>query len=433
VKAGPSPAQARENSDAMSEIMCHSEITAPMPSGRIDNTPSDLTSDVVIIGGGLAGSAAAIMLARAGRHVILLEKESQPQHKVCGEFLSQEALTYLRALGVDVASLGAVPIERVRFAGNRNATSAPLPFAVMSLTRRRLDEDLLRLAAEAGATVLRGCPAQSLRPHGDRWQVLLQTPQSQPRTITAPTAFLATGKHDLRGRPRPEGRQRGLVAFKMYWQLAPEQAAALAGHVELVLYRGGYAGLQPVEDGAANLCCLIQRSELQRLSANTTDSGHWENLLAAMQRACPHLRQRLHGAQPLLARPLAASAIPYGYVRESSDGVWSLGDQASVIPSFTGDGMSIALHSGCLAAAMVLRGETAASFQHRLRAQVANQVSLATILSRGLVAAPLQSLFAAAVSLWPGILGHVAAHTRIPASAMLASPILSPWQGETAR
>lgn len=382
-------------------------------------------SDVLIIGGGLAGSAAAITLARAGRGVVLLEKESLPQHKVCGEFLSQEALTYLRGLGVDVLTLGAVPIHAVRLAGRNRVTTAPLPFAAMSLTRRRLDEELLRLAEIAGATLRRGCHVQSLRAEGARWQASVHEGDGQTQTLTTDAAFLATGKHDLRGRPRPPGRQRGLVAFKMYWKLAPEQAAALAGHVELVLYRGGYAGLQPVENGAANLCCLIQRSELQRLSAHAeASSSHWENLLAAMQRDCPHLRQRLHGAEPLLSQPLAASAIPYGYVRKSSDGVWTLGDQAAVIPSFTGDGMSIALHSGCLAAAMLLRGESAASFQHRLGAEVASQVSLATLLSRGLVAASLQSLFAAVVALWPGVLSHVAGHTRIPASAMLAAPCL---------
>ena len=392
-----------------------------------------LVSDVLIIGGGLAGSAAAITLAAAGRNVVLLEKESQPQHKVCGEFLSQEALTYLRALGVDSAALGAVPIHSVRLAGKHRVTTAPLPFAAMSLTRRHLDEDLLRLAEEAGAKVLRGCHVQSLVAAGTGWQAAACDTQAHTEILAASAAFLATGKHDLRGRPRPEGRQRGLLAFKMYWQLAPQQASALAGHVELMLYRGGYAGLQPVEDGAANLCCLVERRELHRLAAEPGDGGHWENLLAAMQRACPHLRQRLHGAQPLLARPLAASAIPYGYVRRASDGLWALGDQAAVIPSFTGDGMSIALHSGCLAAEMYLRGATAASFQRRLHAEVATQVSLATVLSRGLVAASLQPLFAAAVAIWPAILGHVAGYTRIPASAMLASPMVPPLHSQTAR
>ena len=368
-----------------------------------------MSADVVIVGGGLAGSAAAIVLANAGRDVVLLERESQPQHKVCGEFLSQEALTYLRSLGVDVASLGGVPIRSVRLAGRASQSEAGLPFAAMSLTRRRLDEELLLLAARAGAKVLRGCRVNGIERSGEGWTAMMAGEQS----VSATTSFLATGKHDLHARARPKGKQPNLVAFKMYWRLLPEQAAALEGHVELVLYRGGYAGLQPVEEGVANLCCLVERAELQRMG------GRWENLLAGMQRECGLLRERLQGAEPLLEKPLAIAAIPYGYVREMSDGLWALGDQAAVIPSFTGDGMSIALHSGCLAAQMYLRGETAERFQQQLKGDLSNQVGLATMVSRGLIWRPTRSVFTAAVRVWPGLLSVVAQRTRVSNAAML--------------
>ena len=95
-----------------------------------------MKAEVVITGGGLAGSAAAIVLARAGRDVVLLERESQPQHKVCGEFLSQEALMYLRSLGADVGAMGAATIHSVRLARGTGRSAAVLPFGAMSLTRR---------------------------------------------------------------------------------------------------------------------------------------------------------------------------------------------------------------------------------------------------------------------------------------------------------
>lgn len=367
-----------------------------------------MKAEIAIVGGGLAGAAAAILLAREGRDVLLLEREAQPRHKVCGEFLSREALAYLEQLGIDVAAMGAVPIRSVRIAGRGRRSEARLPFAAMSLTRLRLDAELLRLAGAAGARVRRGCRVQGLSPEGDGWSASVDG----GHTISAKTLFLATGKHDLRGRARPEGKQSDLVALKMYWRLAPEQAAALEGHVELMLYGGGYAGLQPVEDGAANLCCLIQRSELQRLE------GRWENLLAAMQRDCGMLRERLEGATALLEKPLAISSIPYGYVRSACDGVWALGDQAAVIPSFTGDGMSIALHSGCLAAEMYLRGVSAESFQRRLAGELSEQVGLATMVSRGLVWRPSRQVFTAAVAAWPGALEVVARRTRIAEAAL---------------
>jgi len=365
--------------------------------------PSERIFDAMIVGGGLAGSAAAIMLARAGRKTVLIEKESKPRHKVCGEFLSYEALSHLQGLGVDAAVLGAVPITAVRLAGRRGVSESPLPFAAMSLTRRRLDEELLRLAEEAGACVQRGSSAQSLERNAQGWQVTL----AEASSITAGAAFLATGKHNVHGQPRPAGVQSDLIAFKMYWRLVPGQAAELDSHVELNLYRGGYAGLQPVEDGVANLCCVVRRADLQRMG------GRWESLLQAMQNDCPHLEHRLHGAKPLLARPLAVSPIPYGFVRPSSDGLWALGDQAAVIPSFTGDGMSIALHSGVLGARMYLRGDSAETFQQRLHDQLVTQVAFATTLSRGLVAEPQRILMESVARLWPGVLRVVAARTRL--------------------
>jgi menaquinone-9 beta-reductase len=380
-----------------------------MDSGTIVCGAGEVKTEVMIVGGGLAGSAAAIGLACAGREVMLMERESQVQHKVCGEFLSREALKYLSSLGVGVPGVGGVAIRAVRLACQAGVSEAELPFQAMSVTRRRLDEELLQIAAAAGVRVLRGCRVQGLEREGAGWRAAVDG--AEP--VMAEAAFLATGKHDVRGRARPKGKQSDLVAFKMYWRLAPEQAAELEGHVELMLYRGGYAGLQPVEEGAANLCCLVERGELQRLG------GRWENLLASMQRECGLLRERLQGAQVLLEKPLAVSAIPYGYVRADGDGVWVLGDQAAVIPSFTGDGMSIALHSGCLAAAMYLRGETADRFQERLRGEVSGQVALATMVSRGLVWRPARGVFTAAVGLWPGVLGVVARGTRISEAAML--------------
>jgi menaquinone-9 beta-reductase len=370
----------------------------------------EVKSEVLIAGGGLAGSAAAILLARAGRDVVLMERDAQAQHKVCGEFLSREALRYLDLLGLDITAIDAVPIHSVRLAHQGVVSEAELPFRAMSLTRRRLDEKLLQLAEAAGVQVMRGCQVQAIEPYGNGWRAAVDGVEP----VVADAAFLASGKHDVRGRARPKGKQSDLVAFKMYWRLAREQTAALEGHVELMLYRGGYAGLQPVEDGVVNLCCLVERAELQRLG------GRWENLLAAMQQECWLLRERLQGAKALLAKPLAVSAIPYGYVRETNDGVWSLGDQAAVIPSFTGDGMSIALHSGSLAAAMYLRAETAERFQQQLRGELSQQVALATMVSRGLVWGPSRNVFTVAVRLWPSVLGAMARRTRISDGVILA-------------
>lgn len=364
--------------------------------------------NAVVIGGGPAGAALAARLARAGREVVLIEREAGPADKVCGEFLSGEAGLYLANAGLDLAALGAVPIDAVRLYARRHIATVPLPFAATSLSRRVLDEALLGRAAAAGAVLRRGVKVNALSRADAGWTVRLDDGTLLP----ASTAFLATGKHDLRSHKRPRGLHNDLVAFKMHWRLAPGQTAELARHVELLLFDGGYAGLQPIECGYANLCLLVRRSRLHALGQR------WERLLLAIRADSPHLDARLTGAEACWARPRALSAIPYGHVQRRHDGVWRLGDQAVVMPSFSGDGMSIALHSAELAAATHLGGGGPGVYQSRLAHDVAARVMLATALSHGLVRRVGQTALGAVMRLWPGLMSTVAFRTRVPDAAL---------------
>lgn len=365
--------------------------------------------DALVIGGGLAGSSLAISLARAGRDVLLIEKSAGAHPKVCGEFLSHEALLYLHALGVDLDALGAVPIEFVRLAGQGTLAGIRLPFPSRSLSRERLDEALLERAAACGVCIVRQCRVQAIERDGS-WCAHTDTGQS----YAGRAAFMATGKHDLYGWNRPEGRQNDLLAFKMYWSLSASEHAALERHVELLLFPGGYAGLQPVEDGKANLCLLVRQETFRNIG------GRWPALLAHITGHSAHLKARLGGAIALWERPLSLSSIPYGYVRaQAQDGAWRLGDQSAVIPSFAGDGMSIALHSAKLAATMYLSGRSADQYQRRLAQDVGRQVSLATWIAKALLNPCTCSVLRMAARLWPGVLAHVATSTRIRPGRLL--------------
>ncbi|HEY6489544.1 MAG TPA: FAD-dependent monooxygenase [Terracidiphilus sp.] len=370
-----------------------------------------MQDEVLVIGGGVAGCAVSIALARRGQGVRLIEREPTPRHKVCGEFLSGEALEDLHALRIDVASLGAVPIDTVRLAASRRAAEAPLPFPAASITRKALDTALIAEAVAAGVRVERGRGVQSLsRTTANVWQATLD----DGTTREASTAFLATGKHDLRGHARPKDLQRW-VAFKMYFRLTPAQTAELTGASELMLYPGGYGGIQPVQGGIANLCCVVQRRYLAR-------AGHrWENFLAKMQQDCPHLAMRLAGAVPLLAKPIAITHIPYGYIRRTTeDGLYCIGDQAAVIPSFTGDGISIALHTARCAAAACLAAEPAPLFQARLRSALRAQMRLAEFAADGLNNSLARAVLPFCLRVWPGVMRVTASLTRVAHHAAVA-------------
>lgn len=350
-------------------------------------------------GGGPAGAAVALLLARAGRQVCVFEREPASGHKVCGEFIGGDALALLAELGIDVAALGGAAITRLRLLRAGRRVEAALPFPALGLSRRKLDAALLRAAGAAGAQVVRGHAARRLRPG------VLELDRLPP--VAAPALFLATGKHDLRGAARAAGRAADTVAFKLHLGLAPDQARALAGAIELLLWDDSYAGLQPIEDGAANLCLVTPRTRLQR-------AGGWDGLLDGLCRDSPHLAARLRGARGW-DKPLAIAAVPYGFIHRAAAGdagIFRLGDQLGVIHSFTGDGIAIALHTARLAARCFLAGASPAAYHARAAAEVAGPIRLSCALYRAGRRPPVQAAMIAAAGLWPGALGLLAGLTR---------------------
>jgi flavin-dependent dehydrogenase len=152
--------------------------------------------------------------------------------------------------------------------------------------------------------------------------------------------------------------------------------------------------------------------------------GGWQKLLASVLDDNRHLKQRLQGAKALWNRPLAISSIPYGHLAGQPSGLWCVGDQAAVIPSFTGDGMSIALHSAALATEMYLTGNSAEQYNRRLHAQLNRGMDIATCLSRSMITKAGRNLALFGLSVFPDIMRWIASSTRIPKQAIVAfSPV----------
>jgi len=359
-------------------------------------------SEPVIVGGGLAGAAAATLLAHAGLRPLLLEKSDAPHDKICGEFLSTEAQVHLAALGFDVARLSGAPIDRLRLVSGRRTIAARLPFRAVGVTRRLLDEALLEHATLAGAKVRRGVAVRSID---------CSAIETSHGPLTARTLLLASGKHDIRGMKRDTaGTIDGLIGFKQYFRVSAAAGGALAGHIEVVLFDGGYAGLQLVEGGVANLCLLVERDAYDA-------AGGWPGLLVMLLDE-PHLQTRLGDAEALLDRPLTISGVPYGFVDRGDGTAFRLGDQAGVIPSFSGDGMSIALHSARLAARAVAEGAGSYDYARRFRRDCAAQIGRATWLQRAGTSPLGRMALLTGLSLVPQAMALAAAWTRVSPPAL---------------
>jgi flavin-dependent dehydrogenase len=145
-----------------------------------------------------------------------------------------------------------------------------------------------------------------------------------------------------------------------------------------------------------------------------------------MQQDCPHLAMRLAGAQPLLPKPIAISHIPYGFIRRTTEtGLYCIGDQAAVIPSFTGDGISIALHTARCAVAAYLAAKPAQLFQANLRSALLGQMRLAQFAADGLNNSVARAILPFCLRVWPGVMRVTARLTRVAQHTTLATSAIA--------
>jgi flavin-dependent dehydrogenase len=370
---------------------------------------------IIVVGGGPAGSAAAIALAKTGEQVCLLERKPDVHDKVCGEFITWEAEKLLTHLGVDLAALGAQPISRVTLHSDNKAIGCELPFPAWSLSRRLLDAQLLNKARQAGVEVKTGVAVKDLHPLDSGWELTISendysTSERSLGTLKAATVFLATGKHDLHNWQRKVFHlgNYDLIGLKMHFHLDKSQQDELQKNVEIYFYNGGYAGLEPIENQKANLCFLIKRDFYKNCG------GNWSCVLEWLCNTLPHLKKRLSGSTALWSKPLAISAVPYGYMHSPSSampGLFRIGDQTAVIHSLAGDGIAMALHSGRLAADVYAAGGNPATYYQQTQTLFGKPIRNAQIIADILSTTAGRNLAFFFARHWPGL--ALAAITRV--------------------
>lgn len=298
--------------------------------------------DALIIGGGLAGCSTALQLARRGYEVLLAEQSSYPRQKLCGEFLSPEAQSSFRRLGLldAVHEVGASPIDRTRLtAPNGTSTEHVLPNDALGLSRFQLDHLLFQRACAAGADGRPGTRVTGVQGSlNDGYTVEIGTDTTEARLVFG--AYGRRTRLDRRlGRPFLE-QTTPYVAFKAHY--AGPSAPDLQRTIELHSAPGGYCGLSPVEDDRINVC-WIGRTDALQAAGGTPLAMLEENL-----RQNPVLDDRLQGLTRVSDQFKAVSQVPLMPKSRFADGVCMIGDAAGMIAPLCGDGMAMALQTADL-------------------------------------------------------------------------------------
>jgi flavin-dependent dehydrogenase len=289
--------------------------------------------DLIVIGGGPAGSSAAITAARSGARVLLLERGKLPRHKVCGEFVSAESLDTLAQLfGTLSAELlqAAVRIRQARVYVDGRILETVVDPPAASIARLEMDAALWQSATEIGVDARQEVTVQSIRGAGTMLVATSAGGFEAQAVINTSGRWSNLNAHSING--ETPSRWIGLKAH--FAEAGPPAS------VDLYFFEGGYCGVQPVDltgerIGRVNACAMV------RADAAST--------LPEVFALHPALRERSQ-AWRALSDPVSTSPLLFREPQPERDGILMAGDAAGFVDPFVGDGISLALRTGKLAA-----------------------------------------------------------------------------------
>ncbi len=302
--------------------------------------------DLAIIGGGPAGASAAITAARAGTQVLLLEKGSFPRHKVCGEFVSGESIQLLNSLlanSLETRSLlSRVPrIHGVRLFLDGRTVQVPVDPPAASLARFDMDAALWQAATSAGVETQEETPVLGLEGRGP-FQI-----QTNTGWITARAVINTAGRwSNLTEKPPELASSPKWIGLKAHFiEDSP------APTTDLYFFEGGYCGMQPVGLGEETATSRIVVCSMVRADVAT----RLEDVFPCEAR----LHERSTNWKRL-SEPVSTAPLIFREPAPERHGVLQAGDAAGFVDPFVGDGISLALRGGALAAeslGIFFRGE----------------------------------------------------------------------------
>jgi flavin-dependent dehydrogenase len=340
---------------------------------------ADRKYDVAIVGGGLAGLSLSILLSRKGYRICLLEKESYPFHKVCGEYISMESWDFLVSLGLPLADWELPKIRQlIVTAPNGESITELLPLGGFGISRYKLDAALAAIARKENVDLFENTKVNNIHFDNDHHQI-----ETSTGLFISSVACACYGKKanmDVKWkRSFLKHHNQNYVGVKYHVRARlPDQQIALHN------FPGGYCGISKIEDGRFCLCYLTTSESLKR--SGQSISVMEEKIL----KRNPVLGKILNEVVVLFEEPVTIAQISFAKKSQTENHVLCVGDAAGMITPLCGNGMSMALHASKIASEsislflnnQIMRNEMEKRYQRDWNRQFSSRLRTGRIVQR---------------------------------------------------
>jgi flavin-dependent dehydrogenase len=295
----------------------------------------------IIAGGGLAGLVAANILARAGIACLVVEKREYPFHRVCGEYISNETVPFLKSLELFPDAFSPSQIKRFQLTSvNGKLAELTLRLGGFGISRYSFDEFLYQKAKSNGVEFLMNTEVESIRYADNNFEI--ETSQQHLNADVVIGAFGKRSKLDV-VLNREFIRQRSPYVGVKYHIRTNHPSDIIALHN----FKDGYCGISNIEDEKSCLCYLTHRDNLKAFGSIKRME---ENVLFKN----PFIKSIFSDSDFLFDKPETINEISFSTKKPIENHILMFGDAAGMITPLCGNGMAMAIHSAKIGCELVM-------------------------------------------------------------------------------